>query len=240
MSGGLLVWVITGDSITGCASVGVAWPFQYLSVASRGDCSAPLTQSVNYSTGNITAQNMACSGARLNSGGANDLVTVIAPIVDLIPSNKSVVGFGGSTPVRSRKYLLSCSIGTNDGGIDSSATPAIYAGLVAAFCAARKAAGYDLAMMTTLLPRGDGVMTEPNRLAYNSTLTGAGWAAANGIDYIVDFASDSIMGNPANLPVNNGGITTYFNSDNIHPTTVGQARLVPILAPVMNQILATL
>jgi hypothetical protein len=237
MSGGLLVWVASGDSLTGCVSVGISWVYQYLGVTSLCDCSSVTTELVNYTSGNITAQNLAVSGTRLS-----DVISIASTYFDPVPANKVTSSFGGPAPVRARKYLFSCSIGSNDGAIGSfgSGNAPQYAAAVAAMCAARKTAGFDLAMMTTLLPRGDGVMTEPNRLAYNSTLTGVGWAASNGIDYIVDFASDSIMGNPANLPVNNGGVTTYFNSDNIHPTTVGHARLVPILTPVMNTILATL
>jgi hypothetical protein len=240
MSGGLLIWVASGDSITGCVTVGTSWVFQYLGIASRGDCSTSFAQSGQiYSTANINCLNMAVSGTHLSSG--TDNCASLAPTYfDPVVANKKTTGFGGSSPVPRRKYMFSCSIGSNDGAIGGLATPAAYAAAVAAVCAGRKAAGYDLAMMTTLLPRGDGTMTEPNRLAYNSQLTTVGWAASVGVDFIVDFASDSIMGNPANLPVNNGNVLTWFNSDNIHPTTAGHARLVPILTPAMNTILAGL
>jgi hypothetical protein len=73
-------------------------------------------------------------------------------------------------------------------------------------------------LMTTLLPRADGTMTESNRLAYNALLTSSSWRAANGIYGVIDFADQAIMGNPANLLANNGGNTTYYNTDNIHYT----------------------
>ena len=97
-----------------------------------------------------------------------------------------------------------------------------------------KTAGYAVAGMCTLTPRNDGVMTEPNRTTYNSTLTGAGWAAANGIDYIIDLASQATMGNPATC-----SNTTYYQ-DGVHPTEVGYALLAPIYLSGINALVALL
>ena len=37
------------------------------------------------------------------------------------------------------------------------------------------------------------------------------------------------MDNRANLPANNGGNTTYYNSDNIHYTQFGGTLLTPVM-----------
>jgi hypothetical protein len=61
-----------------------------------------------------------------------------------------------------------------------------------------------------------------NRLAFNSLITVAGWAAANGIDAIIDLAAQTIMGNPANC----SNMTFYV--DGVHPTVAGATLLAPI------------
>ena len=231
----LINWVATGDSLT--ATI-ICWPYQYLNVTSVGDGGLPDIQAAcTYYGTNIIMRDMAITGTRLNTNGYPDLVPLTPIYIDPVISNKSVTIGSGTTQPRNRKYFLTCSIGSNDGGISSYATPALYAAAVASWAAARKTAGWDAVAMSTLLPRGDGLMTEPNRAAYNNTLTGAGWAATHGIDYIIDFASDSIMGASSNLPVN-GGSSLYYSSDSIHPTSAGQARLVPIFSAVMASVLA--
>lgn len=45
---------------------------------------------------------------------------------------------------------------------------------------------------------------------------------------MLDLASEATCGNPANLPANNGGITTWYNSDNIHYTATCGALLGPV------------
>ena len=233
----LICWVASGDSITGPAN---SWPYQYLNVSSIGDASFPdLQAACTYYGTNIIMRDMAIDGSHLGTiGGVYPDLVQLAPVyIDPIVTTKSVASQGGGTAPRKRKYFFTCSIGSNDEATGGFATPALYAAAVASCCVARKNVGYDLCAMSTLLPRGDNTMTEPNRLAYNSTLTGANWTTTNGIDYIIDFARQTFMGNPANLPVNGGG-TTYFQSDNIHPTTFGQSLLVPIFAAVMTSVLA--
>ena len=55
-------------------------------------------------------------------------------------------------------------------------------------------------VMTTLLPQADGVMTEANRLAYNALLIASSWRAANGIEGVIDFAGQSIIGQSTQSP----------------------------------------
>jgi|SRR5580692_9123580 hypothetical protein len=226
-----LVWVHTGDSISGC---GTRWPFQYINQTSFGDCTFPASQqSATYIDGNILLLNMAISGSRL--AGTNGVTSLMSPFVNPVVNVKKIFG------LVARKYLLTCAIGSNDGAIDSYATPALYAAAVAAEMQVGRTAGFDEIVLCTLLPRGDGVMTEPNRLAYNSNLTNSSWRTANSIDGVLDLASDAIMGNPANLPVNNGGVDTYFLSDNVHPTPLGSGLLATNeVTPWMATILASL
>jgi hypothetical protein len=154
--------------------------------------------------------------------------------VDPIVTYKKVTGGGPK-----RIYVIHCGIGSNDGNTGMITYGAAgYAAQVAASCLARKTAGFDYAVMQTLTPRGDGCpgscfMSETNRLAYNAAVMG-GFA---GIDGVMDFAGQAIMGNPANLPLNNGGVTTYYLSDNIHYTTTGAALLTPIIQSTLKTLL---
>lgn len=224
--------VHSGDSIG--ADTG-SYFYQGLDTPSVGDSGVVLMQasSTYYSEAAsvpLIARNMAIAGTRL--GGTSPNLNALAPVyIDpIIPIGYSVPPFDSA-----RQYIFTCAIGSNDGALGGFATPELYAGAVAACCQARKSAGYTLAGMCTLLPRGDGVMTEPNRTAYNSTLTGAGWAAENDIDYIIDLASQAIMGNPANCTN-----LTYYQSDTIHPTVAGWALLAPIYLAGVNALIALL
>jgi hypothetical protein len=217
---GLLIWVASGDSITGC---GGCWPYQVLGVTSIGDCGQKETQKpCTYYAPGIIACDMGISGLRLNTN-PGDLDQIAPAWIDPVAAVKSYPGG------KARRYLYTCSIGSNDGALGGLATPAEYAAAVAVHCVARKTAGFDKAVMTTLLPRGTG-MTEGNRLAYNALLVDAAWRAAHGIDGVIDFAADSIMGDPANL----SNATWYEQVTRVHPTDAGQARLAPIAQPVIN------
>lgn len=233
----ILCWAITGDSITGPT---ICWPWQYLDVASLGDAGSPLSEAPYSYLSTVAAswpilmQNFAVTGTRL--AGANGVTSLCPTYVDPIPANKIVAGSKtGPDIAPQRYYVFSCSIGSNDGAKDSYATPALYAAAVAAQCQLRKTAGFDRAIMSTLLPRGDGNMPEPDRLAYNATITAPTWQVANGIDGIFDFASDPIMGNPANLTN-----LTYYQADEVHPTQYGQSLLVPYVTSTMNTLIAGL
>lgn len=256
----ILCWCVSGDSITATAETATTsncWPYQYLGLTPTYPefpqaYFAPNQAPFVYYKNNIIMKNMAIVGSGLSNaaGGSTGEFTGVLqlapPYADTIVSTKAVSSFGsGTTAITARKYLWTCSIGSNDGAANCgdlgiSGSPSGYAAAIATMMGARKTAGYDIIALSTLLPRADGTMTEPNRLAYNAIVTGAGWAASNNIDYIMDFAGDTIMGNPNNLPANNGGDTTYYRSDNVHPTDVGQARLAAVAATTLNTILASI
>lgn len=180
---------------------------------------------------NVIAMNQAFPGTRL-AGAYPNLVGLAPLYIDpLIP-----IGYGAPPFDSLRKYLFTCSIGSNDGGVGAYSPSGYtqYAAAVAAACVARKTAGYALIAMCTLLPRNDGAMTQANWTGYNSTITGAGWAAANGIDYIIDLNSQAQMGVWANA-----GDTTYY-SDGIHPTVYGAGLLAPIYLAGINAMIALL
>jgi hypothetical protein len=88
----------------------------------------------------------------------------LAPLwIDPIVSYKPVKGFGqGSSKIPSRVHVIDCAIGSN--AVGTYGDPTDYAAAVASACVAPKTAGFNYAVMTTLLPRANGVMTEANRL----------------------------------------------------------------------------
>lgn len=212
-----LTVMICGDSISGCSG---QWPYHAFNITSVGDCGDPLIQrTCTYYSGLMLLRNMAISGTRLASGSNN--VGVIRPTyVDPIYARKSFSRSGATA----RKYLYINAIGSNDGAIDGYATPALYAAAVAADIVAAKNAGADYGWICALLPRGDGVMTEPNRLTYNPLAASPSWRLANGVDDYLDLPSAPHAG-PANLPINNGGDTTWYMDDNVHPQDVLSAEI---------------
>jgi hypothetical protein len=228
--------VASGDSI--CAQ-SFGYFYQALgitrfTVTDDDAISIPITASLTFYSAAasvpIITRNMAIPGTRLNTNGFPDLVPLAPLYIDPV-----IPAFYTSPPFdSSRKYIFTTAIGSNDGALGGYSTAAQYAGAVAQCCVARKQAGYALAAMSTLLPRNDGVMTEPNRTAFNSTITGAGWAAANGIDYIIDLASQTIMGNPANCS------NTAYYSDGVHPTALGASLPAPIFLAAVNAMIAML
>jgi hypothetical protein len=239
----IVVFVASGDSLTGCSQDAF---FSWIGLASTADCANPQDQAgalyvsdtvSNVSGVRVIGANLGVSGTRLSQGTFN--FESIAPtyIDPIVAYTKVVGGSGKGASIPSRVYIIDCAIGSNDGAIGSQGDPTDYAAAVASACVARKTAGFTYALMTTLLPRGDGVMTEPNRTAYNALLTSSSWRASNGIDGVIDFAGQSIIGNPANLPANNGGNTTYYNSDNIHYTQFGGTLLAPIIQSSLKVLL---
>lgn len=106
-------------------------------------------------------------------------------------------------------------LGTNDLGNGTSASD-LYNRIAVPYVASAKAAGFYVAL-TTILPRTlnwSGSM-EAERLTYNSLVRGNG----AGVDAIVDWAADPVVGdgvNPAASP---------FYVDGLHLTMSGQQRL---------------
>lgn len=224
-----------GDSITGSAA---CYPFKAFSLTSRGDSTTAAAQATATYTlpGNIVFRNMAVSGTRL-SLSTDNMTTVAQDYVDPLITTKSIIptsGTGGAARP-TRKYILTLLAGSNDGCL-ASASVATFVANVVAFCAARKAAGFDKVILGTVLPRSDvaGPLNEANRLTYNATITAPGWAEANGIDGIFDFGSHAIMGVKAN-----NTDTTYY-SDLIHPTSAGHELLAPIWQAKLDEVIATL
>lgn len=223
-----LIIVVGGDSIS---AVTGTWVYQSISVTSRGDGGLPGSQkAMTYrkSDGSILLLNMAITGTRLNTNGFPDLVPLAPGYIDPVVATKTVTG--GST---TRRYIFVNAIGSNDSATDGLGSVANYAAAVASSCTDRKTAGFDLCAMATLLPRNDGPLTEPNRTGYNALLTDSSWRGSHGIDYVLDLASETTMGNPATC-----SNATYYQ-DGIHPTTAGHALLAPIAASLWTTVLAT-
>ena len=225
-----LIVGISGDSIAGPVN---CWPYQALGVTSVGDASTPLMQrQCTYYSGQMILRNMAITGGRLNGG--DGAVSVLRPLyVDILYAHAGFAGSGASP----RKSLYINAIGTNDGVLSTFGTVAAYADAVALDIAAAKTAGATYGYIVSILPRADigGPMIEANRLIYNALVTNAAWRLARNVDDCIDLASDSIMGNPANLTN-----ATYYNADLIHPTTAGQARLAVIAIAKLNALVASL
>jgi lysophospholipase L1-like esterase len=119
------------------------------------------------------------------------------------------------------KHILSVLIGAND--LKSYSSAAQYITDFAAYCAARRAAGW-LVVVCTILPQTDATHNT-RRASVNAAI--AGWVGIN-CDAIADFASNTTMGDDADA----ANITYY--SDGLHPTAAGQAVLQPILTAAVD------
>jgi hypothetical protein len=250
-----LFWIVAGDSITSTATPVKCWPFHYLGLTPTYDnttcfgVDGIFWQSCRvYRTGNVILKNMAITGSTLADQIDISFYAFKDTLVDPTYAVKTITPAGAPAP-SGRVFLVTDSLGSNEkgklsgsggGGMPVSATTADYVAIVASMAAERKARGCDLVGLSTLLPRDTAWMTEVDRLAYNSAITAPGWAAAHNVDFIMDFAGDAIMGNPANLPMNNGGDTTWYQADSTHPTDAGQARLATVAATYLDPIIAAL
>ncbi|MEJ0046549.1 MAG: LamG-like jellyroll fold domain-containing protein [Rhodospirillales bacterium] len=165
--------------------------------------------------------NMAIGGSRL----VNEVARAVTWIDPLIPTDK-----------RGAQYLYSNWIGHNDiddylGITDVSVAAATYAATLAAEVAARKAAGYDKAVVFTVLSRSDSAYPLHNqyRNAFNAYIRAAGWAAANGIDAICDVAADPNIG-----PDGASDSLTYYQADHVHLNPAGHAIVKSIWQATLN------
>jgi lysophospholipase L1-like esterase len=122
--------------------------------------------------------------------------------------------------------ILSVFIGANDDVSVASVMETL-----AAYCDARRAAGWFV-LIGTLLPQTSRPTFNAARVPYNAELRL--WTTSGSIipgkhaDGIFDFAADPIMG--ADATATN---TTYF-ADGLHPTLIGQARMRDIFSPVLD------
>ncbi len=169
--------------------------------------------------------NIAIPGSRLNTNGPNnvgdtypgDLTFRVNTWTNLrLPLNKAA-----------KQYVFFNGIGANDTGYMNDA--AAYALAISAYCASQKAAGWDKIVIQTILSRTDSLQDDPWRNAYNAIITAPGWAAANGIDGVVNFAADPIMGVNSAPDV----YPAYF-LDQVHPNTAGHTRLEPYFRSIIN------
>lgn len=239
-------WLASGDSITGPTGT---WFYQYLGVTSLGDATQITTMDpYTYTNGVLIARNVGIAGTRLNTNGFPDLVPLAPSHIDTVPAVKALSAGTVSPPTAQpiRKYIFSCSIGSNDGATGSHGTgnSALYAADVGQACKDRRTAGYDRLIISTLLPRTDGGMLETDRLAYNAKIKDPTFMALWGIDGIFDFASDAIMGDPATCSnstyYNQNGVNGYSGISGLHPTFAGHTLLVPYVTSTMNAIIAGL
>lgn len=151
--------------------------------------------------------------------GGSSLANLVtrAPLVDaVIPPNKN-----------GRTFLLSVLIGANDlaayPGASDAAAASAYASALAAYCDARRAAGFKV-VVCTILPRTNATHNTRRALVNAQIVTWAGTHA----DAICDFAADATMG-----PDAAASNTTYY-SDGLHPTVTGYGLLEAIIRPALN------
>lgn len=119
-------------------------------------------------------------------------------------------------------YVLSVLIGANDLAAYTGGA-AQYSIDLAAYCAARRAAGWKV-VICTILPRTNATHNT-RRAIVNADI--ATWVGVN-CDAIADFAANADMGDDADA-----SNLTYY-SDGVHPTAAGQAVLEPILRAAIN------
>lgn len=122
----------------------------------------------------------------------------------------------------SAKYILTVHIGANDLG--NATSTASWLADLAAYCDARRAAGWYV-ILATVLPRGGVAGFNARRAVVNPVILT--WAGVHA-DAIADFAGNATMGDDGDE--NN---TTYY-SDTIHPTDAGHTILASIMSPLIN------
>lgn len=136
-------------------------------------------------------------------------------------SNAAVVDGVLPASLGSNDYILSVLIGTND-LTASSDVPAFLADL-AAYCDARRAAGWKVAL-GTLLP-ADRSNFNTRRNTANTTIRT--WAGVHA-DVIIDFAANTTIGEDGDE------LNTTYYSDGVHPTLAGQEIMESIYRTAIN------
>lgn len=117
--------------------------------------------------------------------------------------------------------FLTLLIGANDYPVNA----ATYVARIAAYCNARRAAGW-LVIICTITPKVDAGFNT-FRAAVNTLIR----ADTSFYDGLADFAADPVMGPDAAA----ADITLY--GDTVHPTQLGQNNLAAILVPVITALL---
>lgn len=172
------------------------------------------------------------------AGTTLSLMAARAPTLDaLINLNPGAPGVRGQVYANERpdrKYILCFMAGTNVNDPD----PAVLAASISSYCLARKAAGWDRVILGTLISRNDGNIANFDTAyaqPYNAIVKGVGWAAANGVDAICDFAGDARLG-ATGASLN----PLYFELDAVHPNATGEQIMADIFAPVLASVIASL
>lgn len=193
-----------GDSITNGGSGGaITAPYPNLFIPN----SNPLAHGFKAAVG----------GAVLNGAtGTNSLYGRQAADNAMIPPNKN-----------GRLFIYTVLIGHNDGTGTYSSNPTGFAADLGTFLLAQKAAGWDRIVLLTIPPSCVAGFNAW-RDTVNPILTGAGWAAAHGVDAIADIAADPTTG------VDAAGCNTTYYSDGTHPTDATIAIWEPIYAAAVN------
>lgn len=173
----------------------------------------------------LVGANIAVSGTRLVSPTNSMTDRLTTKLAALIVRKNANAGI--------RKYVLTLLAGTNP----DTSNPTTHANNVATYAASAKALGVDKVLVGTLPSRTDGIIGDFDtsyQSPYNTIIKGAGWAAANNVDGIIDFASDPDIGG-----VGAADNLTYFE-DKVHPTEAGYAKMAAIYLTAINTALAAL
>jgi hypothetical protein len=120
--------------------------------------------------------------------------------------------------------ILVIQQGTNDIYYGTKAE-ALYKSILIPFVSSAQAAGFYV-VVDSILPRADSGWTatmEQQRVTYNTFVRGNGARA----DAINDIAADPLMGDGTNPA------TSAYYADGLHPTLIGQQRLVTLNAAVL-------
>lgn len=175
-----------------------------------GPNSSPKVVGINNAVGGTTLASMTARAAALDAK---------------LPTNRT-----------GRKFILTVDIGTNDlysyAGATDAIAAAAYATALAAYCDARRAAGW-LVVGVPVLPRSDAGIGAPAVAAHNARrallrteqLT---WVGTH-YDAFADWGGDATM-----WPDAASNNVTYYNADKIHPILAGHTILETYVRTAIN------
>lgn len=199
------VVICEGDSVTWATPTGANISYAYRAIPNL----SPQAFVMNMATPGIGFDNF-------STDIANRFATRVEPFV-------------ASAKANGKQCVLSVLTLNNVGGPLNTAAAA--AASYGTYAAAAKAAGVDKVVFGTPLSRTDGQANDTLRGQLLTIMRGTGWAAANSIDAIADFAADAIMGVDAAPTVN----SAYF-ADDVHPNAAGHELLEPIWTAAINSL----
>jgi lysophospholipase L1-like esterase len=156
---------------------------------------------------------------RNNAVGGSTMATLnsrAAALDALLPANRGT-----------RKFILSVMIGANDLNIGYSGGASGYATDLAAYCDARRAAGW-IVIVGTLLPRIGVTNWSTLRATVNAAI--ATWVGVH-CNGVADFASEPTYGPDA------AASDTAKYPDGLHPVAAGYTAMEVVIRPVINGLL---